>query len=43
MHLHLQDTNLISLVFLACIEELDLVAFLYRAVDNLEICYDSSE
>ena len=43
MHLHLQDSNLICVVFLACADEFHLVSWLDGAVDNLEICDDSSE
>ena len=43
MHLHLEHTDFIRIIFLACAYELNLVAWLDRAVDNLEICNDTSE
>ena len=43
MHLHLQHADLICNIFLSSAYKLDLVARLYRSVDNLEICDDSSE
>ena len=43
IHLHLQHADLIRLIFLSCVEELDLVALADRSVDNLEVCDDSSE
>ena len=43
MHLHLQHANLIGIIFFSCADELNLISRLDRAVDNLEICNDSSE
>ena len=43
MHLHLEHTDLICRILLACAHELDLVSGLYGAVHHFEICYDSTE
>ena len=43
LHLQLEHTDLVSLIFLTGAEELHLVAFAYRAVLHLEICYHAPE
>ena len=43
MHLHLEHTDIIGLIFLSCIEELYLVSLPDRSVHNLEVCDDTSE
>ena len=43
MHLHLEHSDLICIIFLSGIEELDLVTLADGSVHNLEICDDSSE
>ena len=43
MHLHLEHADLVGNIFLACADELDLVARLDRSVHHLEICDDSAE
>ena len=43
MHLHLEHTDLVCDIFLSSAHELDLVTRLDRAVDDLEICDDTSE
>ena len=43
MHLHLEHSDFICCVFLAGIEELDLVTGLDVAVEHLEVSDDTSE
>ena len=42
-HVHLQDSYLIGLIFLAGIDELHLLSALDASVHNLEICNNASE
>ena len=43
MHLHLQHTDFIRIIFLSCAYKLHLVTRLDGAVHNLEVCNDASE
>ena len=41
--LHLKHANLVCHILFSCVEELDLVAFAYASVHNLEVGYDAAE
>ena len=43
MHLHLEHSDLVCLIFLSCADEFYFVAWLDGSVENLEICNDASE
>ena len=43
MHLHLENTDLISLVLLTCVEEFHLISLLDASVHHLEVSDDTPE